>query len=443
MEITAKIAAGYNGFQPEVSGDMEGLDYLWSLDAVRERSHKLLEIGLAGNQGGAGLPHFEVHPEKIDDAASKVIDTIATRYPKLDIPIHSRYRHFEVGGIDRVGAMELGWSSEGVDAMEAVRRKIDLVVVSVLLDAGAGAAWSYVDKVGATHSRSEGLAMASLDMFKSGAFAGDAEEAGSGQNTVDASRLATITAEELGLGFQVSEANPIAGLEGRAEILRRLGIALQTHHEIFQRGSTFRPGNLLDHVLKQSLLQNADGNQNSRLSMRVLWKAVVEGLQGVFPDPSGQGLGDCFSHPALGDPDDPDAMIPFHKLSQWLTYSLIEPFGSFGIKFVDGYLLTGLAEYRNGGLFLDTGVLTLRDPSALHDEHLVSDTLVVEWRGLTVALLDKTAERIWDRLGMTSQQMPLAKILEGGTWAAGRELAFERRPGGEPPIRISSTGDVF
>ena len=61
---------------------------------------------------------------------------------------------------------------------------------------------------------------------------------------------------------------------------------------------------------------------------------------------SGKALGDCWEHSALGPAGDPAGMIPFHKLAQWLTYSLIEPFESFGIKFVDSYLLTGLAEVR-------------------------------------------------------------------------------------------------
>ena len=52
----------------------------------------------------------------------------------------------------------------------------------------------------------------------------------------------------------------------------------------------------------QALLQKIEnGAGDQRLSMRVLWKAVVEGLQGVFPDPSGQGLGDCWTNPSLGD----------------------------------------------------------------------------------------------------------------------------------------------
>lgn len=219
---------------------------------------------------------------------------------------------------------------------------------------------------------------------------------------------------------------------------------MQTNHHIFQRNDTFRPGNILDHVLRETLVAKAAGQSDNRTSLRVLWKSVVEGLGEVFPDPSGKNLGDCWHHPSLGEPDNLEAMIPFHKLTQWLTYSLIEPFSEFGIKFVDNYLLTGLAEYRNGGLFVDSGVLVPRDPSVFDDEHLVSSELVVEWRGLTVALLDKSAERIWDRLGVSQQKMPLAQILEGGTWAAGRELAFKKRPKtGDPPIRILSEGNTF
>ena len=161
--------------------------------------------------------------------------------------------------------------------MEAVRRKIDLVVVSVLLDAGAGADWRYHDASGTSYNRSEGLAVASMDMFRSGAFAqGDG-------SFVDAAGLLDMRIEELADGFQVSDAeNPMAGLEGRLAILHRLGVSLQTHHEIFQRGEHFRPGNILDHVLHQAM----DGTrivQDSRLSLRVLWKAVVEGLGEVFP----------------------------------------------------------------------------------------------------------------------------------------------------------------
>ena len=132
--------------------------------------------------------------------------------------------------------------------------------------------------------------------------------------------------------------------------------------------------------------------------------------------------------------------MPFHKLSQWLSYSLFEPFEWAGVRIADQDALTGLPEYRNGGLLLDSGVLALVDPSAARETHDVGSELVVEWRALTVALLDEVAAQVRERLGRPD--LPLACVLEGGTWAAGRELAQELR-GGDPPLAIRSDGTVF
>jgi hypothetical protein len=73
----------------------------------------------------------------------------------------------------------------------------------------------------------------------------------------------------------------------------------------------------------------------------------------------------------------------------------------------------------------------------------VDAPLVVEWRALTVALLDRIAPLVRERLGVSEKEFPLARVLEGGTWAAGRRLARERRPAGGPPIRVASDGTVF
>jgi len=105
--------------------------------------------------------------------------------------------------------------------------------------------------------------------------------------------------------------------------------------------------------------------------------------------------------------------------------------------------LTGLAEYRNGGLFIDAGVLVPKHARVLGDVHAVDSEVVVEWRALTVALLDRTAERLRDRVGLSPEELPLARVLEGGTWRAGRVLANEKRPGGVPPLRVQSDGTVF
>jgi hypothetical protein len=60
-----------------------------------------------------------------------------------------------------------------------------------------------------------------------------------------------------------------------------------------------------------------------------------------------------------------------------------------------------------------------------------------------VALLDRTAEEVRRHLGLSAAALPLAKVLEAGTWTAGRQIAAERRPGGPPPLEVESDGTVF
>jgi hypothetical protein len=141
--------------------------------------------------------------------------------------------------------------------------------------------------------------------------------------------------------------------------------------------------------------------------------------------------------------DATSGLMPLHKLSQWLAYSLIEPLQIAGIRVTDIDGLTGLAEYRNGGLFVDNGVLAFRDAEDAQREHEVASSLVVEWRALTVALLDRVADGLRHRLELDATSLPLAKILEGGTWAAGRLLARERRADVSPPVKVISDGTVF
>jgi hypothetical protein len=173
---------------------------------------------------------------------------------------------------------------------------------------------------------------------------------------------------------------------------------------------------------------------------------LLEQLGPIWPSRltlGGIALGDCWRHPAMTTADATSGLVPLHKLSQWLAYSLIEPLQTSGIIVTDIDGLTGLAEYRNGGLFVDTGVLTFRDAEAAQQDHEVASPLVVEWRALTVALLDRVADGVRQRLGHDATSMPLAKILEGGTWAAGRRLARERRADASPPVKVISDGTVF
>jgi hypothetical protein len=75
-------------------------------------------------------------------------------------------------------------------------------------------------------------------MFKTGAFSSDESQ----PHQVDAVGLRSLTIDILSKGMQVSEANPMSGLEGRAGLLMRLASALQ-NVEIF--GVDGRPGNMI------------------------------------------------------------------------------------------------------------------------------------------------------------------------------------------------------
>ncbi len=173
--------------------------------------------------------------------------------------------------------------------------------------------------------------------------------------------------------------------------------------------------------------------------------AVLAGFGKIWPgriELGGINLGDVGRHPAAGGEGVTAGLVPFHKLSQWLAYSLVEPLEDAGILVTDLDRLTALAEYRNGGLLIDLGVLVPKH-HVLGEPHEGASEVVVEWRALTVALIDELAERIRQKLGMSAAELPLPKILEGGTWSAGRKIAAERRPGGGPPLHVISDGTLF
>jgi hypothetical protein len=407
--------------------DKDALSLL-TANAVRDRAKMMLDVGLRD-----GLAHFRIDLDRMDAVADAVVATIQKSYPSLEIPFHARWRHFAVHGVDRWGlqATPLSWPDRAARA----RAEFDLAIVSVLLDAGAGSAWRYEDVLtGRKIGRSEGLALASLEMFASGAFSVREDD----PLRVDADVIAKLTEAALAKGFQVTSANPLFGLDGRADLLRRLGKLVAERSEIFGRADTPRPGGLFDHLV-------AHAKTNAIAAPKILSEVLVQ-LGPIWPSRlslAGHPLGDCWKHPDIRTDDATAGLVPLHKLSQWLTYSLIEPLQRAGVEVTDIDGLTGLAEYRNGGLFVDLGALVLRDGADANRAHEVGSHLVVEWRALTVALLDRLAEIIRKRLDRTASSLPLASLLEGGTWAAGRAAAFERRADGSPPIKVISDGTVF
>jgi hypothetical protein len=379
------------------------LQYLRTPAAIRERAAQALKYVEDGRS-----QWWAIDAQGLEAAVQATLAVTRRRFADpAAIPFHSRWRHFEAGGHDRWAA--LAPRLAGLPKEEIARRRIDLAVVSVLLDAGAGADWSYREPgTGETYARSEGLGVASFHMFASGAFSRDAT---ADPLRVDAERLAKLTPVDVAMGFQVKAHNPMVGLEGRADLLRKLGnVGLE------------RPGALFDVIVKDS----------GKVKAAAVLAAVLDKLSPIWPLP----MGDVWQHPAIG-------WVPFHKLSQWLSYSLVEPIESADLQVVELDALTGLPEYRNGGLLVDAGALRLKQSKLLTGTFKAGDEAIVEWRALTVALLDQIAEHVRLHLGLDAERLPLVKVLEAGTWFAGRVLAAERRPGGGPPIAVESDGTVF
>ncbi len=433
--------------------------YLRSIYAVRARSKIIFEHARRNR-----LAHFNVDVAKFKDTADYVVSIIKVQtrgeclmqhpgltgvpVPQRDyapdyhkIPPHGRWQHFDAGGRPRVDQLLASWPSS-VDNQERTRRLLDLFLVSVLLDAGAGTRWSYKSKEsGKVYRRSEGLAVASLEMFKAGYFSSEQLE----PCQVDSAGLERLSIQQLAKGLQVSETNPISGLEGRAGLLSRLGDALK-NTTLF--GKDGRPGNMLDYLLSHPSTHAASV---PIVTLPTLWSVLINGLASIWPESrtriNGVPLGDAW--PCSSMPESPPAqpwenVVPFHKLTQWLCYSLMVPMTKLlHIQFAGADLLTGLPEYRNGGLLIDTGLLTLKaqdserglanfrnnamqkgQPSMeVVPLFSTDDDVIVEWRAVTVGFLDELLIEVNRSLGLQGpDRLTLAQMLEAGTWKVSLQL---------------------
>lgn len=149
--------------------ELEQIEYLKSLKSIRDRCELVYERIKSGHSEA----RFKIYEERLELVSEFVASLIVRDYPdpSKDVPPHGRWRHFLPNGsiekrlIDPLKELNF-------DNLEIVRILLDLFVVSVLLDAGAGEKWKYQSKeneIGPI-GRSEGLAMASMDMFLNGCF---------------------------------------------------------------------------------------------------------------------------------------------------------------------------------------------------------------------------------------------------------------------------------
>ncbi|PGH18377.1 hypothetical protein AJ79_00444 [Helicocarpus griseus UAMH5409] len=426
--------------------------YLLSLRAIRERAKIVADAAQAGK-----LNHFDLHEDRMNQVADFVSSVIKSDYgpDKYDtIPPHGRWQHFEVGNVPRVSNLMEDWKKSGCDNLETTRRLIDLFFVSVLLDAGAGDHWRYVEPgTDREYKRSEGIAVASLYMFNSLDFAAEKDAK---TPLVDGKGLEQLTIEALAQGFQISDNNPMLGIDSRASLLRGLGKSLLSRPDVF--GGQGRPGNLVDYMVNFA-------GPSSNLDALVFWDVLQTLLIPIWPKDrtsiNGHPIGDAWPLSVLqkqtvqseaNASSKSEFIQPFHKLTQWLTYSLMVPFQRvLGMQWINTDSLTALPEYRNGGLFVDFGVLSLKKEAL--DRGLqasgselpmfeAGDDVIVEWRAMTLVLIDKLYGMVSSR--MDGAQLSMAQLLEAGTWKSGREIAAQRRPETKSsPIVIKSDGTVF
>ncbi len=400
--------------------DSESLAALLSAAAVRQRCRWFFEAARAGT-----LKHFVYDDSMLDDCVQVVAQETLTNYPDLVVPYHSRWRHFETptGDLSNVLLKYVGASDQ-----DRCRAELDLVFVSVLLDAGAGGRWQYRDDdTGMVSRRSEGLAVASIRMFVAGLFSSDPAS----PCQVDSDALIALDVDGLERGFKTDDDNSLPGLAERTLLLNRLGGVLAESSAT----GLCRPSDLILDNLGERVV-----------TAEHLLAVVLDHLNPIWPRgriEDGVALGDVGYHPLASSAEEFPGLVPFHKLSQWLTYSLIEPLVRGGIEVCELNGLTGLAEYRNGGLFVDCGVIQPDKAILAHQPLDVASEIVVEWRALTVALLDEMVVRVRRQLAVDENDFPLACLLQGGSWSAGRRLAQQLRPDGSPPLRLHMTGTVF
>ena len=210
------------------------------------------------------------------------------------------------------------------------------------------------------------------------------------------------------------------------------------------------------------MLANKKGEN---LNYETLWSVLQRTLLPAWPKNrthiSGVAIGDAWPLKVLenlssGQQSENDTLKiqPFHKLTQWLAYSLSVPFiRILQLKWDNIDQGTGLPEYRNGGLFVDLGVLKLKDnvlKQGLENSGQkvpsfdATSDVIVEWRAMTVALLDTLHGLISDHFAQQGVRLSMTQMLEAGAWKGGRELAAKYRPETKSsPIVIEGDGTLF
>jgi len=344
----------YNTHSGDGESPADSVRYLLALKSVRISCSQILALGRAGS-----LPSFVVNMDAMSSLEDRVRASMDRAYPGglATVPSHSRWRQLEQpGGADRVTELSASWG-QAVHAKEAARRKIDLIVCSVLLDCADTGGWAFTEEGGAAAvGGAAGTALAHLAAFKAGAFSSVAAV----PHMADADGLCAFSEKTLADAFQTGAANELPAAPARVSAITNLGKRVNENSKFFSAptvaareefgGNRLRIGNLVDYLLTRCSTDSA-----GKYRLGDLWAIVQNGILA-------ESDADYCKAPTIAT--GAESTITFHATAQWLVLSLLEPLAEVGIKFSGEEELTALADPQNGGLLVDSGVLTPRDATA-------------------------------------------------------------------------------
>ena len=241
---------------------------------------------------------------------------------------------------------------------------------------------------GQTYARSEGIAVASYNLFVAGAFSDDPDGA---PLRAAAGALERVTGASLARGLQVGDDNPMVGVEGRAAMLQRLGAAV--------RAEPAWGGRLGG--LGVQLRQAASGTERSRPSD--VLGAVLDALGSIWPGRevcAGQNLGDVWTHSSVR----PRALSQAVAVAHLLALRAAGVGGGVDRRSGRPDGPRRVPERRPVRGRRRAGTQARRRASRRARGR--SSDVVIEWRALTVALLDRIAERVRAHPGPLRRRAP-------------------------------------
>ncbi|WP_346900347.1 DUF1688 family protein [uncultured Roseibium sp.] len=402
-------------------------DRLLTARAVRDRAAAVFEAAQAG-----GLTHVGVDLANLPAAVARTVTAIETAYPDFQIPPFGCWRAFEAGGHDRWSALAGARGFETPDAFLCAAA--DLAILCHVPSVPLRDDWSLTDTItGETLSGREGLAVGVLSMFAAGSFSADPAD----PLRADAHALIRLEDDEIVWGLQLDRNRDSDTVRSITELFRRLGEASGLRPDLFEIDGATRPGHLVVPFFAASA--------SAPVELAKLLEALLDGLS-----PMWQGgakledvtIGDAWHHSALLQDLDAPGIVPFHLPAQEMAYALVEPFAQAGVEVVGLDDLTGFANLEHAALFLDAGVLTLKDVGDADPDGPVALDRAIELRALTVILLDRLAVALRNDLEAPEGALPLTCVMEGGTLQAGREVLLKNGELQRKTARILAAGGV-